>query len=357
MSHGPRGRLLTVALGVLVACHPGPEPRHLGESELDRSLACIQRLSGKPIFRHTGVDNRLPIPCARSHAALTALLERDSLRLFDAGEYGILIPTRFLPPRPPDASPFLPQMRWRAIRIVTRTDGPSDLSPERARALAREVLVQSRTIPLYAPEDAVGDGSATLTLTVRFPAGPAWSDSAGVLALVDQLPDGTSGRLAYGTMRGGRFRLEWDSPLLRSGGTVELRDVTGDGRAEIVVESTTGGNQTYPVMVVFDSAGRELTRQSSCDAYDAYMEGFDATDGVCAIKGADIGWTAGDSGGGGDPGRLVGRRRAGSRVPAAGRSVSPGGAAARQVTPGSADRCAGFDDRGVPSPSLRSGSG
>jgi hypothetical protein len=60
-----------------------------------------------------------------------------------------------------------------------------------------------------------------------------------------------------------------------------------------LAESETGGNQRYPLLAVFDSTGRELTRQARCETT---FEAFSERDGVCAILGADIAWEGSDSG-------------------------------------------------------------
>jgi hypothetical protein len=86
-------------------------------------------------------------------------------------------------------------------------------------------------------------------------------------------------------MRDGKYELLWDSPLFNVSGGISFGDVDGDGWQDIIIESWRGGNQVYPGLVIFDRAGRELTRQEKCETSN---EGFNEVDGVCAIQGADI---------------------------------------------------------------------
>ena len=87
--------------------------------------------------------------------------------------------------------------------------------------------------------------------------------------------------------------MQWDSPLFNASGSIGLEDVTGDGRPEIIADAMTPGNQIYPILVIFDQDGHELTRQSRCDTFN---EAFDSVDGVCAIKGTNIALGTNESG-------------------------------------------------------------
>jgi hypothetical protein len=267
----------------------------MGPSAVDRLLACAQRLAGKPVVRHTGLDNRLRIePCPAGRDGLLDRLAREKIRYFDAGDFGFLIPGRFLSPFPPDLSPYAPRFRWSRIRIRLAVEPGSGVAPAAADAIAREALAAARTIPVVAPEEAGADGAAETAIHARFLAAALKPGApAAVLVLLEQLPESTAGRLVYGEMREGKYRVLWDSPLFNASGRITLEDVNGDGWQEIVVESQSRGNQTYPVLVIFDRAGRELTRQAKCDTLN---EGFDEVDGVCAIKGTDLELAAGDKG-------------------------------------------------------------
>lgn len=273
----------------------GQAARHLGLSDLDRSLACIERLHDRPVLRHSGLDNRLRIdPCPKDRAQLEGVLARHGLRLFDAGDFGFLISSKFLPPWPPDLSPFWPRMKWSRVRATLEVRPVEGLPEAQAEAIASRILKEARTIPLYTPEEPQTDGAVTIKVKLGFhvtrlkPGAPAT-----ILALLDQLPSSTAGRLVYGEMRNGKYEPLWDSPLFNANGGISFEDVDGDGWQEIVVESWRGGNHVYPGLVIFDRTGRELTRQTKCGTLN---EGFDEIDGVCAILGADISLSTNEQG-------------------------------------------------------------
>lgn len=282
------GSVLCLAVLLTARADAGREtPRHFGLSDLDRSLTCIERLQDRPVLRHTGLDNRLRIdPCPKDGAQLEGVLARQGLRLFDAGDFGFLISSKFLPPWPPDLSPFWPRMKWSRIRATLKVRPAEGLSEAQAQAIASRILREARTIPLYTPEEPQADGAVKIEVKLGFHVTRLRPGArATVLALLDQLPNSTAGRLIYGEMRNGRYELLWDSPLFNANGGISFEDVDGDSWQEIVVESWRGGNHVYPGLVIFDRAGRELTRQTKCETYN---EGFDEVDGVCAILGSDI---------------------------------------------------------------------
>lgn len=287
--------LCLAALLTAQASAGGKAPRHFGLSDLDRALTCIERLQGRLVLRHSGLDNRLRIdPCPTDRAQLEGVLARQGLRLFDAGDFGFLISSKFLPPWPPDLSPFWPRMKWSRVRATLKVRPAEGLPEAQAQAIASRILREARTIPLYTPEEPQTDGAVSIEVKLGFhvtrlrPGAPPT-----VLALLDQLPDSTAGRLVYGEMRNGKYELLWDSPLFNANGGISFEDVDGDGWQEIVIESLRGGNHVYPGLVIFDRAGRELTRQSKCETLN---EGFDEVDGVCAILGADISLSTNEQG-------------------------------------------------------------
>jgi hypothetical protein len=103
--------------------------------------------------------------------------------------------------------------------------------------------------------------------------------------------------LVYGELRGRDYTILWDSPLLNVlHGDIYFEDVNGDGSKEIVVESSTYGNHEYPILVIFDKNGREITRQKKCDTSDSADGNFHEDDGVCAIFGADVSFSGNEEG-------------------------------------------------------------
>ena len=254
----------------------------------DASLECIARITGKPVLVHEGVDDRYTLePCPTSREALTARLADDTLRLFDGLDFAFLMAARYLPPWSPDLSPYAPRMKWSRVRITWAVRPTTVLAPRQAHDVARTLLTQARSIPLVTTEEAAADGSVEIALNVSFvAAGSPSANEMPVVAIIDRLPLARASRLVYGTLSDGSFRPIWDSPLFRATNAIALLDVTGDGLPEIVIESSTGGNQSSPILVIVDIDGREMTRQRDCDA--AMHDGFTERDGVCAIRGVDV---------------------------------------------------------------------
>jgi hypothetical protein len=82
------------------------------------------------------------------------------------------------------------------------------------------------------------------------------------------------GRLVYGEIQGGQYRILWDSPFIKTSGHLEFEDVNGDGLPEILVwAERRGANQAYPELTIFDLKGNELTRGKCgprCDESETY---------------------------------------------------------------------------------------
>jgi tetratricopeptide (TPR) repeat protein len=118
-----------------------------------------------------------------------------------------------------------------------------------------------------------------------------------VVAVVNGQPIFSTARLVYGELRGGKYQILWDSPLFNLlHANIYFRDVNNDGAKEIVIESTTYGNQEYPILVIFDKEGREITRQRKCDTLSGTGDNFNQEDGTCAIFGEDITFSENEEG-------------------------------------------------------------
>jgi hypothetical protein len=295
----PSRAALALIAAFALAARPAPPAsgttvQHLRPCALDRTLACVSAVYGRPVLRHSGLDNRLQIePCPKPRAELEERLFRERLRLFDAGEFALLIPAKFLPPWS-DPDPYFPRMKWSKVRATLTLRPAEGVASALSQQIATMVLRQGRTIPIETLEEPQKNGEAAIELKLGFhavqlrPGAPT-----AILALLDQLPLATPGRLFYGELRHGKYELLWDSPLFNASGEINFVDVDGDGQEEIVIESQTTGNQAYPILVIFDRNGRELTRQAQCDTLG---EGFNEVDGVCAIKGTDIALTTNETG-------------------------------------------------------------
>lgn len=282
-----------------------PQIRHFGSTNRDATMACIQRLYGKPAVWDRVWTNLLVQPCPATRQQLTEASSKLGIRLLDAQDFIFITPDKlFQPFGGPEA--FYPggplqawqTFRWGTIKIhfhLQKWREDQDLPP-RASEFAKQILDRARMIPLGvsggSQEGVAGTGIEDDDLNVAI-----WQGSLGpgadqsVIALINGLGRTTfsTARLVYGELRDGQYVMLWDSPLFNIlHGNVYFKDVNGDGWKEIVIDSTNYGNQEYPMKVVFDHEGRETTRQRKCETTIAADANFGAEDGTCAIFGQDV---------------------------------------------------------------------
>jgi hypothetical protein len=124
-------------------------------------------------------------------------------------------------------------------------------------------------------------------------------DLESVVACINARPTFSTARLVYGELRNGKYVLLSDSPLFNIlHGDIQFADVNGNGIKEIVIASTNYGNWEYPMYVVFDKNGRELTRQKKCNT-TIVADGtwnFSEETGTCAIFGTEISFRENEEG-------------------------------------------------------------
>src|SRR5205807_10254805 len=87
----------------------------------------------------------------------------DGLRFFDAVEFVYVIPSKFFPPFPPDASPVTPA-KWSQIKIAARVRPAEGMDQKEADDIGREVLERARLIPLDPSYTAEGIASLQLNI-------------------------------------------------------------------------------------------------------------------------------------------------------------------------------------------------
>lgn len=265
-----------------------PEIRHVGAVNVDGSLRCIRAMTGKRALIQSAVDLKWRIePCPTSHSALEDLMNRDGLRLLDAGEFMYVIPSEFFPPLPAGRDAHWPQVKWRQVKISRVVKPAEGMTQEEANDVARMILERARLIPLDV--DFNKTGTVLLELNVFLyqvrlsPASPL-----SILAWMNQLPNGSAGRFVYGEIQADKYVTLWDSPLFNGVGNPQFEDVDGDGIKEIVMQSHLCGNGCEDKLVIFDRNGRELTRQQNCSA-----GGYGW---VCDIDGAEVSLTGREDG-------------------------------------------------------------
>ena len=256
------------------------------------------------------------LPCPSTRDGIAKLLDSDvakllllvnpeqpqGIRIFETAKWIYIIPAvEFI------ASPY--QQRWKRIKIEPKVESLDNISEAEARNLLPEILKSARTVP-FAPSQALSPAELTANnMPQRAPGAddevevgpyfrfykaklqPKAPDS--VVALMEDWPSGSAGRIIYGEMRDGKYQMLWDSPLLNGHGQLSLADVNVDGWEQLLWRSDRCGAQNCSPeeLVIFDREGRELTRQPKCDIDPIYP--FNETDGVCAIVGEEI--TVGDA--------------------------------------------------------------
>jgi len=332
-----------LALGPLLAQAGGsPAPvKHYGYSGQDKMLECMRQVFGKyaagfpgtVLYGHPStligrpprvvngrwepVTERVTYPpvadlqCPSTRDGIARLLNSDAakllllvnpeqpqdIRIFETAQWVYIIPAvEFIP------SPF--QQRWKRIKIEPKIASVDNISQAEAQGLLPEILKFARTVPLapsqaLSPADLAANGMPQRTPGAddEVEVGPYFrfykaklqpNAPDSVVALMEDWPSGTAGRIIYGEMRDGKYQVLWDSPLLNGHGDLNLADVNGDGRDELLWSSETCGvRNCFPVeLVIFDREGREITRQTKCVIGPVYP--FNETDGVCPISGEKV---------------------------------------------------------------------
>lgn len=182
--------------------------------------------------------------------------------------------------------------RWTAITVhLHMQKWRTEALPVHASEIAKQILDQARMIPLaisQGPAEGTVDADVNIAIW-QGNLGPG--DQESVIACINGQgrTDFSTARLVYGELRDGQYVILWDSPLFNIlHGNIYFKDVNGDGWKEIVIDSTNYGNQEYPMEVIFDHNGREITREQECQTTIAADGNLTAEDGTCPIFGRDV---------------------------------------------------------------------
>lgn len=272
--------------------------QRFGLSKFDATVDCVRDVFGKPVvWEFHGLTTPLQ-SCTEAKPDLQDSLTRAGIRVMDAGAFTFLVNAQLFQPQParPFSPPPLPPLKWTDIKVTLhlQTIHEDELMPKDAQAIAGEILKSARLIPLSVYKlDAEGypkKGALDVDLNIALwqgQLGPAKDES--VVAIIHGRPLFSTARLVYGEIKDGKYSMQWDSPLFNVlHADIEFQDVNGDGWKEVVIESTNYGNREYPMMVIFDRSGHELTRQKKCNTDIAADNNFTEEDGTCAIFGSDI---------------------------------------------------------------------
>ena len=264
-------------------------PRHVGQSDSDQFLVCARTLLRKPVFRDNwSFRNATGLSCPTSLDGLRRELATRGEYLYETNEWALLYPARFRERNGP-LGPMIPWYRL-ALTFTTRNWGgipdTREVTAVDLEAIRRAVLATARLAPIRAwSRETTGD-TTSIEYQLRVAAlrlGPGPPESViGILGEVHE-----TGRLISGEFGSNGFKVLWDSPLL-STAYLEFGfdDVDGDGVKEILLVSTYGKLFEGQILSVFNSEGRELTRQPDCFFND--MWGFDEPGGVCPVAADEI---------------------------------------------------------------------
>lgn len=294
------GILATVSVGTSIGARQvAPQIRHLGSTDRDATMSCIRELFGKPALWDRVGTNLLIQPCPATRTELTNALGKRGLRLFDAQDFMFVIPEKLFDPshRQGEIYPGGPVQAWQTQRWTAITvhlhmqKWRTEALPVHASEIAKQILDQARMIPLaisQGPAEGTVDADVNIAIW-QGNLGPG--DQESVIACINGQgrTDFSTARLVYGELRDGQYVMLWDSPLFNIlHGNIYFKDVNGDGWKEIVIDSTNYGNQEYPMEVIFDHNGREITRQRKCEMTIAADGNLTAEDGTCPIFGHDV---------------------------------------------------------------------
>ena len=305
--------LAAVVPVVAFALSAGPADstfRNLGMSKLDSTISCIQSVFGKPAIWDSSVRYWMDFtlsPCPDSQSALEQALAEQGVRVFDAQDFAFIADALLWRPRDPNADVHPHAvLKWNSIKIHFNLQKlyEKDELPEGAPQIASEILKSARMIPfnmsMLNNDGFPTPGAVETSLNIAIwegRLGGEKGEAQSLVALIHAQPHSSTARLVYGEMRERRYVMLWDSPLFNIlNGNIHFEDVNGDGQKEIVIDSMTYGNREYPILVVFDRSGKELTRQKMCLTDFGFTGGYGAEDGVCAIYGTDISFSENEEG-------------------------------------------------------------
>ena len=282
-----------------------PQFRYLGSTDRDATMRCIASVYGKPALWDRIGTSLLIQPCPATPAELTDVLTRRGIRIFDAQDFMYVVPEKLFQfcDHPQELYPggpvqAWPTLKWSSITVhlhVQKWSKDEEL-PAQANEIAKQILQQARMIPLavsQGPEEGFpnkGAVDADVNIAIwQGSLGPAGEQSVVACINGRGRTEFATARLVYGELRDGKYVMLWGSPLFNIlHGNIYFADINADGWKEILIDSSNYGNHEYPMLVIFDHEGHEITRQTKCNTAIAADANFTAEDGTCAIFGEDV---------------------------------------------------------------------
>lgn len=169
------------------------------------------------------------------------------------------------------------------------------LTKDQQTRLQDVLLDQSRFISVNLVSDVrrEPDRSLTAHIPLRYQVHVLPEETSGLLRMVvllRQFDYSGRNRLAFVEWSDGQFTMKWDSGELEAESVgIELDDIVGDGRVEIVTMGERAVDIGAPkddVLAVFGVDGNELTRQEECFGKSFFAQWREEM--VCPIEGSEI---------------------------------------------------------------------
>jgi hypothetical protein len=242
---------------------------HVSLSTLDQWAECVRHLTGKPLLL-ANVQFAGILSCPASQQDLKTQIEGKAV-LVPGDKWDLLIGKNF-----PGVD--TPPEFWKSVTVKLSVKsweplkGSRQASASELRELSTAALQAIRPslgveppiadkVDAHQPAEAVAKINLEMLFDIRrlSPTGPE-----SIIGVLGQETGGVAdGRLIYGEFRDGKPVFQWDSPRMTTRLlNLNYRDVNHDGVEEIVLMGFVPSRGTIGDLVIYTSAGEELTRQA-----------------------------------------------------------------------------------------------
>jgi hypothetical protein len=270
--HRASGAFICATVSAALGLAATAQITHYLESRLDRFERCASAIAGKPVAFTDPWIGLTPDDCPATRDQFERKLSGRGVRVWNLASAIVIERDE-------------PQKRrtWNRLAVTLNAvgvdfTGGRQLSTAEREAITAIVYRDARTSPVVARHTTADGDTASIDISLSLDVQELRRGTESVIGVWGQ--DRGIARLVYGEIHEGRFTLLWDSPLLKAFfWGLGYEDLDGDGVKEIIFRSDLSRDGRF--YSVFDTAGRELSRQPNCeqDSLDLY----DETTGVCAI--------------------------------------------------------------------------
>ena len=267
--------------------------KHVGHGISDDIAQCITANTGLNVLVYEGFLRRFSeVKCGRGESAASTVneIQQHGFRVLTNDHWALLVPDEMLTGV---GWPF--KVSWNNLKVKVyieqaSTSPPLPLPADVVRVLEEKLVKYARFIPVQTTQDSLDSQTAQINLRYAIYAFRNGTHGISVVGLLHQDDDvDSTARLILMNLIGNNVELLWDSPLFvvnAHAAEVDIQDVDGDGRNEIIVRATLerGAHGVgWDTITIFNDRGEEMTRQPECK----WMRGdFEAgPDRVCPIAG------------------------------------------------------------------------